>query len=98
MGSNSGAQTGRKRRAHRQITSQRVDEAIWTTLKLLCEFVKCQAGHAYALDDTLGLLQPTPLWFFEDGNLAGSEAITNLTPLQFGQCLPGRVWETLAPA
>lgn len=75
-----------------------ISEAIEIVLKLMCDYMGCQVGHAYALDAKDNLLRSAKLWYLKNRKTYGNLIeVSEATTFKRGEGLPGRVWETLSP-
>lgn len=80
-------------------TAQSIEGAIERCLELACDFMQWPVGHAYVVEHKQNLLLPTNLWHINNkGRFKALIEITAATTLKLGKGLPGRVWESLAPA
>ena len=76
-------------------SAENIDDAITQTLKLLCEFMHWQIGHALAVEYRSKLLCSTGLWWHENNeNYKIFKEISREKQFVSGEGLPGRVWKT----
>ncbi len=76
-------------------SAENIDEAITQTLKLLCEFMNWQIGHALAVEYRSKLLCSTGLWWHEENEKFNTfKEISREKQFVLGEGLPGRVWKT----
>lgn len=72
-----------------------IDEAIEQTLKLVCEFMNWQIGHALAVDHKNKLLCSTGLWWSDDEERFNIfKEISREKHFSLGEGFAGKVWET----
>ncbi|MFQ5443959.1 MAG: ATP-binding protein [Nitrospinales bacterium] len=76
------------------------EDAIYYSLKRVCQETKWPVGHIYFPDENLKkFLIPSPIWFMEDRKrFEIFRKVTDETPLEFGEGLPGRVMVSGKPA
>ena len=76
-------------------SAENIDEAIAQTLKITCEFMEWQVGHALAVDNRSKLLRSTGLWWSsDDENFKDFREISRDKQFMLGEGIPGRVWDT----
>ncbi|MEK6746059.1 MAG: response regulator [Pseudomonadota bacterium] len=72
-----------------------INEAIEQTLKLICEFMSCQVGHAFAVDTKNKLLRTTGLWWSsDDDKFQKFKEISMEKFFSSGEGFPGKAWES----
>ena len=75
-----------------------IEIAIREVLDLLCHYLDCPIGHAYARDRTHDLLRSTELWYASDHEaVADFIKITDIVPIKRGIGIPGRAWQQAGP-
>lgn len=68
------------------------DTAIEKSLKVICEYLGWEVGHAYYIGKSKKILNSTNIWHLEDKEKFSSfKEITEKTDYNFGSGLPGRV-------
>lgn len=75
-----------------------VDEALRSTLDLICAYTGWPVGHVYRYDDASEMLVPTEIWHAEGAGYRAFMRASRATPLPSGVGLPGRILATGAPA
>jgi signal transduction histidine kinase/NO-binding membrane sensor protein with MHYT domain/ActR/RegA family two-component response regulator len=76
-----------------------INDAIESTLKLICEYLDCPVGHAYMFEKETNFLRSAGLWFVKDKDaFRGFVQISQILPFKPGVGLPGRVLVSQVPA
>jgi signal transduction histidine kinase len=84
-------------RAANEATS--VEEAMRVALDQVCERTGWPVGHVYKLEEPSGNLAPTGIWHLDEpGRFQSLRDVTEATRFAPGVGLPGRVFESGAPA
>ncbi|HUG91017.1 MAG TPA: PAS domain S-box protein [Planctomycetaceae bacterium] len=77
-----------------------VEEALAQCVKVVCELTGWPVGHVYVpAEDGRDVLVPTRIWHLSpDGRYDALREVTERTTFERGLGLPGRIWQTGAPA
>jgi PAS domain S-box-containing protein len=75
-----------------------LEEATPKILQAMCECLGWDLGAAWRLDPKPGVLRCAGLWRTSSVEAARFEVLTRKSTYRLGSGLPGRVWETRAPA
>ena len=73
-------------------------EATPKILQAMCECLGWDLGAVWAIDPKAGVLRCSEVWRTASVEAAQFEVVTRKSTFRFGRGLPGRVWETGAPA
>jgi len=72
-----------------------IEKAIGQTLKLICEFMHWQVGHAYFVDQQKQVLCSSGLWYKVDkARFKTFREVSEAKQFVMGEGMPGRAWET----
>lgn len=77
--------------------SQNIPEACDGILRVLCESLKYDFGEIWQLDAATTHLLPAQFWCVPSPKNLQFQAVSQSIQFQFGEGLPGRVWQTRAP-
>jgi PAS domain S-box-containing protein len=75
-----------------------IAEAMPKILQTMCECLGLDLGAVWRIDPKAGVLRCAELWRTSSDEAAQFEAVTRQSTFRSGSGLPGRVWETGAPA
>jgi PAS domain-containing protein len=75
-----------------------VEEAIPRVLQALCEYLEWDLSALWLIDREAGVLRCAELWRAPSIKVPEFEAATRASSFRLGEGLPGRVWESRAPA
>jgi PAS domain S-box-containing protein len=76
--------------------SQNIAEACDGILRVLCESLKFELGEIWQLDSAANHLLPAQSWCAPSPKNLQFQALSQSIQFQFGEGLPGRVWQTRA--